>query len=807
MQPNQQQPSKRQLPFTSSKPPLGDYHRLSTDPLQPSSQEPEGIVVKSTPLKRKSETANYEQGVGAQVAGSGSFNGSSPMQTPISGKAGNSQKAPRTSKARSAAQATSSLGSPSGNNVTPVGPCRYDNSLGLLTKKFINLLKHAKDGILDLNKAADTLEVQKRRIYDITNVLEGIGLIEKKLKNMIQWKGLDVLRPGEVDESVTSLQAGVENLAIEESRLDEQIRKMEERLRDLSGDENNKRWLFVTEDDIKSLPCLQNDTLIAIKAPHGTSLEVPDPDEAVDYPQRRYRIVFRSTMGPIDVYLVSKFEEKFEEINTVEEPSTMPPTSGFIENETVTLPVDDGGGVGVGMEEQENQRECPDAGTSQDFVSGIVKIVPDVDNEADYWLLSDADVSITDMWTESALDWNALDSINEDYSIADVSTPRAQTPPSSLVFRVMLELGVQNDKFSISKSVLIYTLYSPLNDLNPLKRKSETTNYKQGVGAQIAGSGNADVSSPMQTLISVKAGKSQKAPKTSNARSVAQATSSSGSPSGDNVTPVGPCRYDNSLGSLTKKFINLIKHAEDGVLDLNKAADTLEVEKRRLYDVTNVLEGVGLLEKKSLNMIQWKGLNVSRPGEVDESVTSLQAEVENLTIEGSKLDKQIREKQERLRVLSEDENNERYHILWLNDEPSCLLLMDLSAHFSFVFLTTDLFFVTEDDIKSLPCLQNDTLIAIRFPHGTSLEIPDPNEAVDYPQRRSSIVIRSTMGPIDVYLISKFEEKFEQIITVEEPSIMPSTSGFIEKETAALPVDVLMMAEELVSGWSNKENQW
>lgn len=78
-------------------------------------------------------------------------------------------------------------------------------------------------------------------------------------------------------------------------------------------------------------------------------------------------------------FLFSKFEEKFEEINTVEEPSTMPSTSGFIENETATLPVDDGGGVGVGVLEQENQRECPDAGTSQDFVSGITKIIPDVD--------------------------------------------------------------------------------------------------------------------------------------------------------------------------------------------------------------------------------------------------------------------------------------------------------------------------------------------------------------------------------------------------------------------------------------------
>ncbi|KAB1996836.1 hypothetical protein ES319_D13G258700v1 [Gossypium barbadense] len=52
----------------------------------------------------------------------------------------------------------SNLGSP-GNNLTPAGPCRYDSSLGLLTKKFINLIKQAEDGILDLNKAAGTLEV------------------------------------------------------------------------------------------------------------------------------------------------------------------------------------------------------------------------------------------------------------------------------------------------------------------------------------------------------------------------------------------------------------------------------------------------------------------------------------------------------------------------------------------------------------------------------------------------------------------------------------------------------------------------
>lgn len=44
-------------------------------------------------------------------------------------------------------------------------------------------------------QAADVLNVkQKRRIYDITNVLEGIGLIEKKSKNSIQWRQVFVLR-------------------------------------------------------------------------------------------------------------------------------------------------------------------------------------------------------------------------------------------------------------------------------------------------------------------------------------------------------------------------------------------------------------------------------------------------------------------------------------------------------------------------------------------------------------------------------------------------------------------------------------
>lgn len=68
----------------------------------------------------------------------------------------------------------------------PATPCRYDNSLGVLTTKFVALIQQSENQCIDLNDAVRILNVQKRRIYDITNVLEGIGLIQKRQKNTIQ---------------------------------------------------------------------------------------------------------------------------------------------------------------------------------------------------------------------------------------------------------------------------------------------------------------------------------------------------------------------------------------------------------------------------------------------------------------------------------------------------------------------------------------------------------------------------------------------------------------------------------------------
>lgn len=293
------------------------------------------------------------------------------------------------------------------NILNPVVTCRYDSSLGLLTKKFISLIQEAKDGTLDLNRTADVLEVQKRRIYDITNVLEGIGLIEKTSKNHISWKGFDMSGPQKMDNEVTRLKAEVERLYAEECRLDDCIREKQELLRAIAGDENCQKHLFLTEEDITTLPCFQNQTLIAIKAPQASSVEVPDPDEDIGFSQRQFRIIIRSTTGPIDLYLLSKYEGQSEDI-TVRR------------TKSLDYSVEDSG-----------CNKLQDAGPFSSLGSegsGIQKIIPsDFKIDDDYWLRSDPEVSITDLWANE--DWaQENDIFQEDSITSDASL--AQTQPS-----------------------------------------------------------------------------------------------------------------------------------------------------------------------------------------------------------------------------------------------------------------------------------------------------------------------------------------------------------------------------------------
>ncbi|XP_017579858.1 transcription factor E2F4 [Pygocentrus nattereri] len=192
-----------------------------------------------------------------------------------------------------------------GESLQPATPSRHEKSLGLLTTKFVTLLQEAKDGVLDLKAAADTLAVrQKRRIYDITNVLEGIGLIEKKSKNSIQWKGVG---PGcntrEIADKLIDLKLELEDLDRREHELDQQRVWVQQSIKNVTDDSQNSPLAYVTHQDLCN--CFKGDTLLAIRAPSGTQLEVPIPESVGNGP-KKYQIHLKSSSGPIEVLLVNK---------------------------------------------------------------------------------------------------------------------------------------------------------------------------------------------------------------------------------------------------------------------------------------------------------------------------------------------------------------------------------------------------------------------------------------------------------------------------------------------------------------------
>jgi hypothetical protein len=120
--------------------------------------------------------------------------------------------------------------------------------------------------------------VPKRRIYDITNVMEGIGLIEKQGKNHVCWRGgqqrtVHVEEGDDPEEaaaaaaaqsasqtSSTEIGLQVERLrqmsgemAEEEALLDETIGALMQEMHLLLSDREHSALAYVTQKDLRDL--------------------------------------------------------------------------------------------------------------------------------------------------------------------------------------------------------------------------------------------------------------------------------------------------------------------------------------------------------------------------------------------------------------------------------------------------------------------------------------------------------------------------------------------------------------------------
>ena len=85
-----------------------------------------------------------------------------------------------------------------------------------------------------------------------------------------------------MQQRVDLLRHEINKLREEEKVVDDYVAQMTELVQQSMRDQEakgDKSLAYVTHADITSIPQYANDTVVAVKAPAGTTLEVPDPDD------------------------------------------------------------------------------------------------------------------------------------------------------------------------------------------------------------------------------------------------------------------------------------------------------------------------------------------------------------------------------------------------------------------------------------------------------------------------------------------------------------------------------------------------
>ncbi|CAJ0934479.1 unnamed protein product, partial [Mesorhabditis belari] len=156
--------------------------------------------------------------------------------------------------------------------------CRADNSLLVLTQKFLDLL--LTNQLVNLNEAADMLKVPKRRLYDITNVLDGIDMINKAGKNSISLKNPARARQMMNGNQMKSLQQRVvqrekrDALKVKGNDLDQIIASLEGAVKIAKESPVDRTYCYVRNEDLRRATGADDKTLIVVKLPFATHYDV-----------------------------------------------------------------------------------------------------------------------------------------------------------------------------------------------------------------------------------------------------------------------------------------------------------------------------------------------------------------------------------------------------------------------------------------------------------------------------------------------------------------------------------------------------
>ncbi|XP_052002454.1 transcription factor E2F3-like [Xyrauchen texanus] len=113
---------------------------------------------------------------------------------------------------------------------------------------------------------------------------------------LLSLTGCSLSEVGGVLSERQTLSSELTQLVQEEHRLDELIQSCTQEVKRMTESSHNQKFAYVTYQDLRQDRGLRDQTVIVVKAPSETKLEVPDPQESL-------QVHLTSTKGPIDVFL------------------------------------------------------------------------------------------------------------------------------------------------------------------------------------------------------------------------------------------------------------------------------------------------------------------------------------------------------------------------------------------------------------------------------------------------------------------------------------------------------------------------
>ena len=160
-----------------------------------------------------------------------------------------------------------------------------ENSLGTLTKNFINYIKKTGRKAININDLVKVLSVKKRRIYDITNVLQGMGYIQKSGKNEILWikkVNKKMRKKNEINKKIISNskpKVNIEELEKKKIDLDNDIEKYKAEFNTIAQKKDFTKYGYTTLEDLRKLSINEKVDLFIIKATKGTVMNIVDKND------------------------------------------------------------------------------------------------------------------------------------------------------------------------------------------------------------------------------------------------------------------------------------------------------------------------------------------------------------------------------------------------------------------------------------------------------------------------------------------------------------------------------------------------